>query len=77
VVLLAVSERDARAEIARHPGLRVARVLSPASTVLGGARVTAVYATDAARAHAAFGKALDVLRHRVARSAELLPERVA
>lgn len=77
VVLLAVSEPDAAAEIARHPGLRTARVAVPGSRSLDGARITAVYATAAARSHSAFPAALTTLRRCVAKSADLLPERVA
>jgi hypothetical protein len=77
VILLAVSESDAAAEIARHRGLRTAQVLSPGSAGLEGRRVTAVYATDGAREHPAFADALEVLRRCVAKSTDLLPERVA
>lgn len=76
VVLLAVSESDAAAEVARHPGLRVAHVLRPGAPGLEGLRVTAVYATAAATSHPAYAGTLATLRRAVAEGAELLPERV-
>lgn len=76
LVLLAVDEDDAAAEIARHPGLRAARVVHPGGSV-DGLRVTAVYATAGAREHPAYPTALATLRRSVAKAADLLPERVA
>lgn len=75
VVLLAVDEDDAAAEIARHPGLRAARVEHPGGSV-DDVRATAVYATAGARAHPAYPAALATLRRAVAKAAGLLPERV-
>lgn len=77
LVLLAVSAADAEAEVARHPGLRAARVERPDARGLEGMRVTAAFATAAARSHPAYPAALEVLRRNVAKGGELLPERVA